>query len=107
MNPYQIIKALYETDRYVEVIFTQGGCYQFHVFLKKLFSPAVPYISKEKDHVATLISGILYDVTGIVTEEGFTEMTDDEMKDCEKWSFCNHKLIQLGECGFCGEPLTI
>jgi len=107
MTPLKIIKSLHETDKYIEMIFTQGGCYRFYVFLKKIFPDATPYISKEKDHIITLIGGSFYDATGMVDNLEFTPLTEAEEEVCKGWSFCNRKAIQISECGFCGEPIVV
>lgn len=30
-----LVNSLRETDKYIQSIFMQGGCYQFHLFIKK------------------------------------------------------------------------
>ena len=66
MDILLFITILRESDRYIETIYLNGGCYQFHLILKTFFSDCVAYINKDKDHVITLYKGNYYDITGIV-----------------------------------------
>ena len=96
ITPIEFIKALAETDIYIEMIYMQGGCYQFYRLLKTLYPQAVPYLvkyddkSSQFDHVITEIDGRFYDITGEVTPNQYKEcrkLTKDDLKTVEKWSF--------------------
>ncbi len=103
-----VIKVLRDSDRYIETIFTEGGCYQFHLFIKSLCPKAKPYITEDNEHVVTLIQGDFYDITGNVSDEQlYTAMTKSEIKEAEGWSFSRTKMLQLGECSVCEEPILI
>ena len=104
MDILKFINDLRETDKYIETIFTRGGCYQFHLLLKKYFDCTL-HINSDRDHVVSCYEGKYYDITGVCEREFFYELTDDELQYAKRWSFGDNMLIQLGECEFCEEPL--
>jgi hypothetical protein len=106
MDIGKTIEALRGSDNYIEAIFTQGGCYQFHLFLKTLYPNAKPMLSEDKEHVVSLIDGRYYDITGEVNEF-YEPMTPAEIKEAETWSFSRTQFLSLGECAHCEEPLLI
>jgi hypothetical protein len=106
MDIEKIIKALRESDAYIETIFTQGSCYKFHLFLKSLYPKAVPVINEEKDHIGTLIHTDVYDITGKVSGN-YNVMADYEIELAQTWSFSKSRMLQLGECPVCEEPLVV
>jgi hypothetical protein len=106
LSPLELIDALRRTDRYIETIFTQGGCYQFHIFLKRIWPEAVPFQTDEMDHVVSLIGGKFYDITGEV-EGDFHAVTEADMALMEHWSFSRSRVLSLGECPNCEEPLLV
>jgi len=106
MSIENVIKVLRSGDRYIETIFTEGGCYQFHLFLKSLYPKAKPYFTEDNEHVVTLIHDDFYDITGNVNDEqNYTLMTENEVKEAEGWSFSRTKMLQFGECSVCEEPI--
>lgn len=108
MTVAHFIKALRHSDRYIELIFTCGGCYQFYVLLKKMYPEAIPYINDKKNHVATLINGKLYDICGVVKcQSKFKRLNKPDEQKCKKWSFHKFCVLQLEECPYCHEPLTV
>lgn len=107
MKPLDIINALQDTDPYVKMIFTEGGCYKFHCFLKTLFPSAELYIHKKKDHVATKIGRKYYDITGEVDKNEYDPIEITELEIVRNWSFAKNKMIQVGECPVCEEPIVI
>lgn len=107
MTPIIIINSLRESDKYIEMIYLQGGCYKFHLFLKKLFTEAIPYINTKGDHVITRIGGRFYDITGEVDGYLFCRLSEQELKTCEKWSFSKYKMLQITECPACNEPIIV
>ena len=108
MNIELIIKQLRDSDRYIETIFTEGACYQFHLFLNRLWPDSEPYINESKDHVVTMINDFFYDINGIVDdEENYTLMDKCDITMAEDWSFSRTKMLQLGECAQCEEPILI
>jgi len=103
----RFINALRQTDRYIEMIYMNGACYQFHLLLKTFFPESKPYISKEKDHVITKYAGRYYDITGEVSGNWYTPMTESEIDMASEWSFHRTKVIQIGECPHCEEPIVV
>lgn len=101
----KLIDALRNSDIYIGHIFTKGGCYQFYLFLKKMFPAAIPYINQNKDHVITRIGGYFYDINGVYKDYNkYIPLSNDDIKIVEQWSFRQQQLIQIDECEFCGEP---
>lgn len=104
-----IIGALRNTDPYIEHIFTKGGCWNFHCFLKVLYPDAQPYISKKMDHIASKLFGRMFDITGAISVDKENEYRPFRAKDWEivrHWSFANNYLLQIKECPHCGEPIV-
>lgn len=106
LTPLQLISNLRDTDYYMQVIFTQGACYKFHLFLKSLFPNSIALINSDKDHIVTLIYGSMYDITGEVQGD-YEPLSDDDLKAAERWTFAGNKLISLGECSHCEEPIIV
>jgi hypothetical protein len=102
-----LIDSIRETDKYISDIYLNGACYQFHLLLKTFFPECEPYISKEKDHVITKYAGRYYDITGEVSGNWYTPMTESEIDMASGWSFHRTKVIQIGECPVCGEPIVV
>jgi len=105
MDILKIINALRETDRAIEIIYMHGSCYRFHLFLKKLFPQAMPFISNDKDHIITEINGQFFDITGEVKSDGYRPLELDEISMVLNWSFSKSRLLSLGECPSCDEPI--
>ena len=103
----QFINALRKTDRYIEIIYMEGACYQLHLLLKELFPEAKPYINKEKNHVITEYLGKFYDITGEVSGDNYTLMIDNDVREAHKWSFHKNKVLKIKECPVCGEFIVI
>ena len=101
------INALRQTDRYIEMIYMNGACYQFHLLLKTFFPESEAFISKEKDHVITKYNRRYYDITGEVSGNWYTPITESEIDRASAWSFYKTKVIQIGECPFCEEPIVV
>lgn len=103
-----IIGALRSADPYMEHIFLNGGCWNFHCFLKILYPDAQPYISKQKDHVVSKLFGRLFDITGTIPVDKESEYRPFRAKDwgiVKEWSFAKNYLLQITECPHCGEPI--
>lgn len=103
----RFINTLRKTDKYIEMIYMNGACYQFHLFLKTFFPESKPYISKEKDHVITKYAGKYYDITGEVYGNWYTPMTKSEIDMASRWSFHRTKVIQISKCPHCEEPIVV
>ena len=105
MDALKLINSLRNTDRAIEVIYMNGSCYRFHLFLKELFPQALPLINSEKDHIITNIDGRYFDITGEVGAGGFASLDGDDIEMVKDWSFCKSRLLSLGDCQNCDEPI--
>ena len=105
MDVEELILNLNRTDEYIEKIFKNGSCYRFFKFLKSLYPTAEPYINQEKQHVITKINNKYYDVTGIVSCEGFSKLIKEDIELVESWSFYSNNFIGL-MCPECGEMVA-
>lgn len=106
MKASELIKALRETDRYIPDIFTNGGCYQFHLFLKKLYPQSEPYITLDEAHIITLIDDKYYDING-ETSEQCRPMNELDISVAKEWSFAKMHCLHIGECPVCEEPIVV
>lgn len=115
INPINFINTIKDSDYYIEQIYTQGGCYQFHKILKTIFPDAIPYvcggintvINKEWiDHVVTEIEGLFYDIQGVFNPEAskyefVRPLKTSELPLVETWRFTNmHYIPNCEECEF-------
>jgi len=111
MEILTVINSLRESDKYIKTIFSEGGCYQFHLFLKALFPECKVMINKEMDHVITEYKGKYYDITGEVQSVSigcdFNYLTFGNISLVEGWSFSGVKLLSIDECPHCEEPILI
>ena len=99
----RFLSALRQTDRYIEMIYLNGACYQLHLLLKK-YADCEPLINTEKNHIVTKFQGKLFDITGEVKGE-YQSMTEKDIEIASEWSFHKTKMIQIGECQVCEEPI--
>jgi len=99
----EFISSLRQSDKYVEMIYLHGGCYQFHLLLKK-YCDCRPLINQEKNHVVSEFEGKLFDITGEVKGE-YLPMTEQDLEKASKWSFHDNMMIQISECPVCEEPI--
>ena len=107
MKPINIINSLRSSEGYIEAIFLNGGCYNFHLFLKSIYPQAVPMINKEKNHVVSKINNKKYDIGGENNSEDFFDLTLCDLDTVQKWSFSKYSALSLGECKFCEEPILL
>lgn len=101
-NPLDLINALRESDRYIEDIYTHGGCYKFHLFLKSIYPDATPCINSRQEHIITLIGNNFYDITGIVEEHDYKKVDKYDLKKIKKWSFFENNYLMI-VCPNCDE----
>ena len=104
----KLINSLRKTDMYIRHIYLMGGCYQFHLFFKKLYPECVPFMSYEMNHVVSFYKGKYYDITGVVKGDAYFPLADlhpEEIDKIKKWSFQKHQLIKIAECPVCEEPI--
>ena len=104
----KFIDALRLTDPYIRTIFTNGGCYKFALFLKHVYPDGVLITNWNFDHVMLLIDGQGYDIYGDAGYEAHNwhVMTQREKEAARKWSFAGQRMVQIGECPACDEPLV-
>jgi len=101
------IEELRNTDLYIQHIYSQGGCYKFHMLLSKMYKNCTPYISQHKNHIITRYKNKYYDIYGEVDNlDGYTLLTIEEKLMVERWSFHKNNLLRLTECSYCNEPIT-
>jgi len=105
MEILRIITALRETEPYIETIYTKGGCYKFHLFLKQLWPEALPVKNSDFDHIGTLTNGKCYDINGLVDWHWYA-MSVEEIEEAKAWCFTDHNMLLIGECPVCEEPLV-
>ena len=87
-----LVDSLRKTDNYIESIFMQGGCYQFHLFLKTIFPDAIPFIHKNKDHIISKIGNKLFDITGIIENENeYSPLKKSELEMVKKYLSTNRR----------------
>lgn len=101
-----LINSIRETDRYIADIYLNGGCYQFHLMLKKFAPDCEARITKEKNHIVTYFQGKHFDITGIV-EGQFEPLNHYEINMASKWSFAKNMALQICECPVCEEPIIV
>jgi hypothetical protein len=107
MSIETFIDELRNTDLYIRHIYTEGGCYKFHILLSKLFRGSKPYISQRKNHIITKYRNNYYDIYGKIDNvDGYTKLKKEEKHMVEQWSFHKNNLLQLNECPHCEEPIT-
>lgn len=107
MKIEQFIKELRNSDEYIHHIYTNGGCYKFHILLSKMYKNTIPYISCDKNHIITKYRGKYYDIHGERNNIGYTPLTENELSLVNKWSFHRHNLLLLKDCPHCDEPIII
>lgn len=103
MEPSDLIKALRETDKYIEMIYLNGGCYAFYQFLKTIYPEAKPYMTTSRNHVVTKIYNAFYDITGKVKGD-FQPLSRQDIDMCKKWRFARNNWLYR-ECPNCEEPI--
>jgi hypothetical protein len=101
------IEELRDTDSFIQHVYSQGGCYKFHVLLSKMYKNCTPYISQDKNHIITRYKNKYYDIYGEVYDlNGYTLLTMEERLMVERWSPHRNNLLRLTECPMCNEPIT-
>lgn len=106
LEPLEFIEALRKTDKHIEHIYMNGGCYQFYKVLKKIYPSAEPYINEEKNHIATKIGDSFYDITGHARGLFHPLINKDEIEMCKKWRFDKDYWLYK-TCPHCDEKIII
>ena len=113
LKPIEFIEALRNSDDYIGVIYTTGGCYQFAKILKLMHPKAVLYKVKPNryevgwSHVITKIAGKYYDITGEVKLDnyyGYEQVCESDIEMLESWSFCKKAWLSK-TCPYCDEEI--
>jgi hypothetical protein len=76
-------------------------------WLDGLFPNSKALINEERDHVVTLLNDYCYDITGKVESKGYRELSTEDLSLVESWSFSRTRLLSMGECSYCEEPLIV
>lgn len=100
------ISAIRNSDRYIRGIYINGGCYQFHLILKRFAPNCSPKINARETHVVTYFMGRHFDISGEVKGD-FRDMNEEQIEIAKQWSFAKYHAIQIGECEFCEEPIIV
>ena len=108
MQIEKFIENLRNTDLYIKEIYTKGGCFQFYVFLSKMFEGCTPFINSKKNHIITRYKSKFYDINGLV-EDGsdFKKLKDEEIPLVARWSCWKNNILYLEECEECGSPFEL
>lgn len=112
ISPLKFINVLRESDKYIEVIYLNGGCYNFYLILKSLYSSAEAYIvrfnkNEQYNHVVTKISNRFYDITGDVTNKYYDRIPfNNQHSEVLKWNFSKSRVLNT-ICECCGEKVPI
>ena len=106
ITPSDFIDSLRNSDPYIKTIFTQGGCYQFHLVLKSIFPKCKPFINEDLEHIASLINGRMYDITGCVDHSDYWHpLASCDVDMVKDWSFSKSQMLLIRECPACDEPI--
>jgi hypothetical protein len=70
-------------------VYTNGSCFRFYEILKTVFPSAEPYYNIIEGHVITKIYGRYYDITGVVSPDGYFPMKDEPniLNDAKNWMY--------------------
>lgn len=106
LSPEKFIEAIRESDEYMEMIFMNGGCYDFYKLLKTVYPRSKAYMVKleslDYNHIITKIGKKYYDINGkfVMFDEDIAPAKDT----CKLWSFSRQKYIYR-TCPECGEEV--
>ena len=108
MQIEKFIENLRNTDLYIKEIYTKGGCFQFYVFLSKMFEGCTPFINSKKNHIITRYKSKFYDINELI-EDGsdFKKLKDEEIPLVARWSCWKNNILYLEECEECGSPFEL
>ena len=81
-----LIDSIRQTDQYIADIYLNGGCYQFHLMLKKFAPECEARITKERNHIVIYFKEKYFDITGIV-EGQFQPLNQHEIDKKENSEF--------------------
>jgi hypothetical protein len=99
-----LIDSLRNTDHYIFQIFSFGGCYQFHLFLAKLYPGCIPCTNLKGDHIVTLYQDKYYDISGVVHGD-FYPINYEIREFVNSWSFHKNQMLTLTVCPHCETPV--
>ena len=102
------IEQLNLSDEYIRHIYTNGGCYKFHVLLSRMFKGCTPHINQHMNHIITRYKGNFYDINGLVEDcHNYKKLPVSYIPMVSKWSFYMNNLLVLKDCPHCDEPIII
>lgn len=111
-SPEQLITALRKTDPLISEIYTKGGCYQFHLFLKTIYPRAKAILvsdhNEEWNHIVTEINGESWDIEGIVDFDAYANhqyLCEDIKEWVEEWGY-SKRFMKAITCPHCEEPVS-
>lgn len=61
------------------LLYSETACYWFAVILHNRFEQSTIYYNPDRVHFATMIDGVLYDISGMIDEEEKDEYYDYEV----------------------------
>jgi len=101
-----LIDSIRQSDQYIGDIYLNGGCYQFHLMLKKFAPNCEARITKDRSHIVTYFKGKYFDITGIVDGD-YLQLNQFEIDMVSKWSFAKNRALQIYKCPICEEPIIV
>ena len=94
-NILQFIKKFSDFGNQVVECFTEGNCFWFATVLAMEFTGEI-YYDPIVGHFATMIDGVMYDITGVVENTGDFISLEEIRKDELLWARLQRDCIDLG-----------
>ena len=112
VSPLDFLDILRNSDKYIELIFSRGSCYQLGKLLCAVYPQAVLYkvkVNEYYDHVIVEIDGKFYDISGEASQSDISnaELVEEEDKVwLDEWGFSKRRWLTK-TCEHCGEQVGI
>ncbi len=85
-SPLKLIRRIRESHPLAVRIYTEGGCFRFHMILKAIYGEMAQPWWDGSDHVVTKIGRGFYDITGRVKPtRNLRPMTPAEIRAARRW----------------------
>ena len=94
-NILQFIKKFSDFGNQVVECFTEGNCFWFAMVLAMEFAGEI-YYDPIVGHFATMINGVMYDITGAVENTGDFISLEEIRKDELLWARLQRDFVNLG-----------
>ena len=94
-NILQFIKKFSDFGNQVVECFTKGNCFWFAMVLAMEFAGVI-YYNPIVGHFATMINGVMYDITGVVENIGDFMSLEEIRKDELLWARLQRDCVDLG-----------